>query len=73
MGSPGASFWGRGGKFLCTSPLFVQAEGRSNQLVTLFSASPNYATYKQLISFKFEIGCKKDHFYNKILTLAMTH
>jgi len=34
-----------------------------------FLLQQNYATYKQLISFKFENGCKKDPFYNsKILT-----
>jgi hypothetical protein len=42
MGSPGASFWRREWIFLCTSPLFLHAEGPSNQLVSPFSASPNY-------------------------------
>jgi len=38
-----------------------------------FPLQQNFATYKQLISFKFENGCKKDHFYNMIPTFAMTH
>jgi hypothetical protein len=38
-----------------------------------FLLQQNYATYKQLISFKFENGCKKDPFYNMIPTFSVTY